>query len=145
MHEPQIPHEPKVLVVDDEIEIVKAVSMRLRSAGYGVISARDGQMATQMALHEAPDLVILDIGMPCGDGHTVAQRLLAQAETMSTPIIFLTARDSEDDRRRAFQAGAIAYINKPFASQDLLAVVSRALAASKRMHSGVAVSKMAAL
>ncbi len=124
---------PKVLVADDEMEIVRAVTMRLRAAGYQVISARDGMEATQMAVCEAPDLVILDIGMPCGDGHTVAQRLQNNTRTMMTPIVFLTARTSEADRARAAEARPVGYLTKPFKSQELLDLVARALPATAQM------------
>jgi DNA-binding response OmpR family regulator len=117
----------KILVVDDEQEIVRALTMRLRAAGYQVISAHDGLVGTQMAITESPDLVILDIGMPCGDGHTVAQRLMNNKETRATPIIFLTARTSEIDRKKAKNVHAAGYLTKPFKSQDLLDTIADAL------------------
>jgi two-component system KDP operon response regulator KdpE len=123
--------QAKILVVDDEMEIVRAVTMRLRAAGYEVIAAHDGLMATQLAIREQPDLVILDIGMPCGDGHTVAQRLQNQMGTMSTPIIFLTARTAEADRKQAAEVRAAGYLTKPFKPEELLSTVSRALALGK--------------
>lgn len=119
--------KPKVLVVDDEQDIVRSVGMRLQSAGCEVISATDAVMATQLALREAPNLVILDIGMPCGNGHMIAERMRDNVKTMSIPIIFLTARTAEADREKACQAGAFAYLTKPFKSEELLAIVSQAL------------------
>jgi DNA-binding response OmpR family regulator len=119
--------QAKILVVDDEVEIVRAVTMRLRAAGYAVIVAHDGMMATQLAIRESPDLVIMDIGMPCGDGHVVGQRLLENMETMSTPIIYLTARTADVDRKTATANRAAGYLTKPFKAEDLLESVALAL------------------
>jgi len=121
----------KILVVDDEMEIVRAVTMRLKAAGYEVIAAHDGMMATQLAIRESPDLVIMDLGMPCGDGHIVMQRLLDNVETMSTPVIVLTARTADADRKQAAAHRAAGYLTKPFQATDLLQCVSRALAVGK--------------
>jgi DNA-binding response OmpR family regulator len=126
--------QAKILVVDDEQEIVRALTMRLRAAGYQVISANNGEAAVRLASKLSPDLVILDIGMPCGNGHAVARQLAENSETLDTPVIFLTARMSEEDRTRAFQAGAAAYLIKPFKPQDLLAAVARGLSGVKRLQ-----------
>ncbi len=95
----------KILVVDDEPDIVQAISMRLKSAGYTVISAMDGMQATNVALKETPDLIVLDIGMPAGSGHIVVQRLRDSIKTCHIPIIFLTARTAEQDFRQAIDGG----------------------------------------
>jgi DNA-binding response OmpR family regulator len=125
----------KILVVDDETEIVRAVSLRLKAAGYTVIAAHDGMMATQLAIHESPDLVIMDIGMPCGNGHVVMERLLNNVETESTPVIFLTARTGEADRNKALANQAAGYVTKPFNPNELLQTVSQALSA-RRLRAG---------
>jgi two-component system alkaline phosphatase synthesis response regulator PhoP len=117
----------KILVVDDETDIVRMVSLRLQSVGYEVIIASDGEAATQIAIHELPDLVILDIGIPCVDGHVVAQRLANHPDTLSIPILFLTARTSEVDKKRAAAVRSVGYLVKPFQSQQLLDAVSAAL------------------
>ena len=95
----------KVLVVDDEPEIVRAVSMRLMANGYEVITATDGNQATSIAMKERPKVIILDIGMPAGSGHVVAKRLRDSAITSSIPIIYLTARTDEKDFQKAFDLG----------------------------------------
>lgn len=118
----------KILVVDDETDIVRAVAMRLRASGYDVLTASDGIRATQLAVSESPDLVILDIGMPCGDGYMVAEFLSKNSKTMGPPIIFLTARTSIAEQDDAKEAGAFAYLTKPFKSGELLDTVTRALA-----------------
>jgi DNA-binding response OmpR family regulator len=112
----------KILVVDDEPEIVKTVSLRLKANGYTVVTACDGMQATSVALKESPDLIILDIGMPAGDGHLVAKRLRESAPR-SIPIIFLTAHTSKRDYEMAFDEGIAKYITKPFRPEELLAAV----------------------
>ena len=125
----------KVLVVDDEKDITRAIAKRLRFSGYQVSTAGDGDEALRLALDESPDVVIMDIGLPEQDGHQIAQHLFTMSETMSTPIIFLTARIAEEDRTRAYQLGAVAYLTKPFQSYELLSAVSRAAATSRQMRS----------
>ena len=119
--------QAKILVVDDEPEIVRALTMRLRAAGYEVIAANDGLIGTKMAIQEAPDLVLLDIGMPCGNGHTVAERMMKNVKTMTIPFVFVTACTSEEDRRKAADARAAGYLTKPFKTQELLDTVAHAL------------------
>ncbi len=117
----------KILVVDDEPDVIKALQLRLRGAGYDVVHATDGATATQTAIREQPDLIILDLGMPAGDGHTVAARLGMNTRTRAIPVIYLTARTSEEDRKKAMEAGAAAYVVKPFKANELLALVESVL------------------
>jgi len=117
----------RILVVDDEPDIVFLIKKRLTNAGYEVSVAMDGAGATRIAMQTCPDVVLLDIGMPCGDGHMVADRIRSNPNTCFTPIIYLTARTSDEDRERATAAGAFAYITKPFASDELLAQVRQAI------------------
>lgn len=118
----------KIMVVDDEIDIMRAVAIRLRASGYDVVTACDAISATHMAVREAPDLFILDIGMPGGNGFVVADRLSKNSKTMGTPFLFLTARTSPEDVATATRAGAFAYLTKPFKSEELLDIVAKALA-----------------
>jgi DNA-binding response OmpR family regulator len=113
----------RILVVDDDPELLEALRLRLRSGGYEVHTAGDGVQATRLARRERPDLVVLDIGMPGGDGHTVAQRLKGDPVTMFLPIIFLTARTNEIDFERARQNGVEKYLTKPFQVDELLLAV----------------------
>jgi two-component system, OmpR family, alkaline phosphatase synthesis response regulator PhoP len=115
----------KVLVVDDEPEIVQAVGMRLRARGYEVLSATDGVQATAMAVNQTPDVIILDIGMPAGNGHIVAGRLKENPKTSGIPVIFLTARTSERDYHRAFKEGVRKYITKPYVPEELMEAVEQ--------------------
>lgn len=113
----------KILIVDDEPDIVRTLSMRLKSAGYNVVTAMDAMQVTTVAIREEPDLVILDLGLPAGGGHAVAQRLRDSSKTCTIPIIVLTARTSVEDKETAFSAGVAKYITKPFKADDLLAAV----------------------
>lgn len=124
----------KIMVVDDEEDVVRALGMRLKSAGYEVITAMDGMSATQMAVKHQPDLILLDIGMPGGDGHTVAQRLKSNLKTLTVPIIYLTARANQEDMRKATDLGAAGYLLKPFKSERLLSLVERVLGESRHGH-----------
>jgi two-component system KDP operon response regulator KdpE len=117
----------KILIVDDEPDIIRALSLRLRNAGYDVVQASDGATATLLAVRESPDLILLDIGMPAGNGHTVLARLRKNIRTMTVPVIYLTARASEEDRKTALDAGAAGYLVKPYDSNELLAAVREAL------------------
>jgi len=124
----------KILVVDDEPDIVKTVSMRLKSSGYDVVTAMDGVQAVEVAMKERPDLIVLDIRMPQRDGHGVATRLRDSTETAFTPIIFLTASTTESDYQTAVGAGASKYITKPFAPEELVAAVEQLLQSGHKRY-----------
>ena len=126
----QVLPRAKVLIVDDEPDIVTSLTKRLRFAGYDTCSARDGMEATSVAIKMRPDVIVLDIGMPCGDGHTVADRIRSNTRTMFAQVNFLTARVSEVDRQKAMQAGAYGYLTKPFKSDELVQMIENALADS---------------
>jgi DNA-binding response OmpR family regulator len=117
----------RVLVVDDDTDLLKAINIRLRSAGYEVMSAQDGMTATHMAVKMLPDVIILDVGMPGGDGHLVGKRLRANPVTTAIPVIYLTARDSVSDRHKALDLGAQAFLVKPCNPQELLSTVARSV------------------
>jgi DNA-binding response OmpR family regulator len=117
----------KIMIVEDEMDIMRAVAMRLRASGYDVVTASDAISATHLAMREAPDLYILDIGMPGGSGLMVAERLATNGKTMGSPFFFLSARTSPEDIAHAKEVGAFAYLTKPFKSEDLLETVTNAL------------------
>jgi DNA-binding response OmpR family regulator len=117
----------KILVVDDERDIVKAVMIRLQANGYDVVTAFDGAQGVFMAHKEKPDLIILDIRMPAGDGFSVADRLKRSMNTFSIPIIFLTGSPEKNSEERARKVGARFYIKKPYDPEELLDAVKRAI------------------
>ncbi len=117
----------KILIVDDERDIVKVLMIRLQSNGYEVIAAFDGAQGVFMAHKEKPDLVILDIRMPAGDGFSVAERLRKSMHTFTIPIIFLTGSPEKSSEQKAQDLGARFYIKKPYDPEELLDAVKRAL------------------
>jgi len=110
-------HAGRVLVVDDEKSITELLTTALRYMGYEVTSAQDGAGALQQASVSAPDLVVLDVMLPDMDGFEVCRRLRADGDVV--PVIFLTARDAEDDRVTGFIRGGDDYVTKPFSLQEL--------------------------
>ena len=109
---------PRVLVVEDDEDIAQALQRSLRMEGYEVRTAADGQTALEQGRVFAPDLVILDLGLPRVDGLEVAKTLRAEDDV---PILILTARDALESRVEGLDAGADDYLVKPFERQELLA------------------------
>lgn len=109
----------KIMIVDDEPEIVRSLAMRLHSKGFLVVTAVDAYQATEVALKELPDLILLDLGLPAGDGHVVAKRLRNSYKTAHIPIIVLTARTSQEDRVLAEENEVNYFITKPFDIDEL--------------------------
>jgi two-component system response regulator/two-component system chemotaxis response regulator CheY len=122
---------PRILVVDDNAELRKGLSLQLRANGYDVLFAVDAISATATVVKQEPDLVILDLGLPCGDGFVVIERLQNNDRLARIPIIVLTARESEQNRERALQAGAAAFLQKPVEDGALLFAIQRALDAAR--------------
>ena len=110
----------KILVADDEPEIVKALHIRLKEAGYEVVVAFDVLQAIYQAHKEKPDLIILDIRMPAGDGIGVYERLRLSSETTTIPVIFITAYANDEIVKKVLELGAEGFIAKPFNIDKLL-------------------------
>lgn len=118
--------DPLVLLAEDDEDIRLLVRRRLEQAGLRVVAATTGAAAVALAAEHRPDVLLLDLGLPDGDGFEVCRRVLAEAEPQPA-VIFLTARDSTPDRVAGLEAGAVDYIVKPFQSAELLARVNAAL------------------
>ena len=114
----------KVLIVDDEPKIVRLVADYLEAAGFAVLTARSGDEALMRVRTDAPDLVVLDLGLPALDGLDVARAI---RRTGDVPIIMLTARDGETDRVIGLELGADDYVTKPFSPRELVARVRAVL------------------
>lgn len=110
--------KPRVLVIDDEVQIRRLLRVALEGAGYDVQEADAGQIGLQAAATLRPEVILLDLGLPDLDGFTVLKRL---REWSHTPVIVLTVRDSEEDKVNALDAGADDYVTKPFSAVELLA------------------------
>jgi DNA-binding response OmpR family regulator len=119
----------RVLVVDDEVDILDLLTELLGGAGYDVVCAPDGRAALRALYQSQPDLVVLDVAMPDLDGWQALERI---REMSDVPVLMLTARAAEDDKVRGLQAGANDYVTKPFGSRELLARVD----ALVRTHAG---------
>ncbi len=114
----------KILVVDDEREIVKLVRAYLEQSGFRVATAYDGQEALTVFRHEKPDLVVLDLNLPRVDGLDVCRTIRRESET---PVIMLTARVEEQDRLIGLELGADDYVVKPFSPREVVARVRTVL------------------
>jgi DNA-binding response OmpR family regulator len=110
----------KILIVDDEPDVIKMLGVRLKASGYEIISAQDGVQAVSIAHKEKPDMIILDIKMPAQDGYTVYENLKMAASTNLIPIIFLTALPPQEVEKKVKKLGADGYISKPFEAEDIL-------------------------
>ena len=114
----------KILIVDDEKNIVDIIAFNLKKEGYTVITAADGEEGVQKAMEENPDLILLDLMMPKMDGYEVCKKI---REKKNTPIIMLTAKSDERDELRGFDLGIDEYITKPFSPRILVARVEAVL------------------
>lgn len=128
----------RLLVVDDEPNLLRAVAACLRSEGYEVTTARSGAEALIQLAESVLDLIISDIRMPGMDGYTLVRRLRASSRTSLIPIIFLTAKDERADRIEGFRSGIDAYLTKPFEPDELLAVIAGILNRIQRTHAEIA-------
>jgi DNA-binding response OmpR family regulator len=130
-----------VLVVEDERKLRDLVRSYLERAGFTVLTTDSGAEAITMAMTSAPDLVILDLGLPDVPGETVARELRATSATGSTPILMLTAKSTEEDRIRGLELGADDYVTKPFSPRELVlrvqAILRRGGPDSKAATQGV--------
>lgn len=120
----------RILIVEDEIELVKAMQIRLEQAGYEVLSSNDGQDALEKAKRENPDLIILDLMLPKMDGYKVCRMLKFDQKYRKIPIIMFTARAQEADKKMGEEVGADAYITKPFDPGVLLDKIKKFLGGS---------------
>ena len=120
----------KILIIDDEINLVVLLESRLKMQGYEVITASDGQAGLEMAKKYKPDLIILDLMLPKMDGYTVCGLLKNDRRYAKIPIILFTARIQESDRQTGKEVGAEAYITKPFDPKVLMAKIEELLSKS---------------
>ncbi|MGC1306312.1 MAG: response regulator [Phormidesmis sp.] len=117
----------KILVVDDLLENLRLLSTLLVEAGYEVRRAPDGGMALSNVPRFQPDLILLDIMMPDMDGYEVCKQLKIDPKTKDIPVIFLSALDLTFDKVKAFEVGAVDFINKPFHPTEVMARVKNQL------------------
>lgn len=114
----------KLLVIDDEPEITQIIEAFLENAGHQVITENSSVMGIERAKELKPDLILLDIMMPNMDGYEICDELKKTDETSDIPVIFLTGKDSRDDKGRSFQVGGDMFVKKPFSCERLLEIVN---------------------
>lgn len=119
----------KILVADDEPNIVISLEYLMKREGYAVLVARDGQEALEMIERERPDLVLLDVMMPKKSGFEVCQAVRASEALQATKILMLTAKGRDTDQAKGLALGADAYLTKPFSTRELAHKVAEMLAA----------------
>jgi DNA-binding response OmpR family regulator len=117
----------KILIIDDDQHLLVGLSARLKANGYKVSSATDAISAITVARKEMPDLIILDLGLPAGDGFLVLERIRGLADLGETPVIVLSARDPADNKKRALDGGAVAFFQKPPDNHEFLAAIRQVL------------------
>lgn len=118
----------KILVVDDEHDIVKGLKIRLEAKGCEVVPAYTGTEAVEKAQKENPDVIVLDVMLPDFDGFEVCSQLKQNETTKLIPVIFLTAKEGNDQRWKGLTKGGIAYITKPFEFDSLWKVINDVIA-----------------
>ena len=122
---------PRILVADDDPVILRLLQVNFRLEGYEVETASHGEDALARAREFAPDLILLDVMMPGVDGWEVCRRLKADPATSAIPVIFLSARAQDEDRKRGHTLGVTEYVTKPFDPGRLVQTVRRVLDAAK--------------
>jgi two-component system, OmpR family, KDP operon response regulator KdpE len=117
----------KILIIDDDPHLLLGLTPRLTANSYSVVTAVDAISAVSVARKEVPDLIILDLGLPGGDGFLVLERIRNLAGLAATPVIVLSARNPVDNRKRSLDAGAVAFFQKPPDIHEFLSAIRQAL------------------
>jgi DNA-binding response OmpR family regulator len=117
----------KILIIDDDQPLLLGLTARLKANNYSVVTAADAISALTVARKELPDLIILDLGLPGGDGFLVLERMRSLADLAAIPVIVLSARDPDGNRKRSLDAGAVAFFQKPPDNHEFLNAIRQAL------------------
>jgi two-component system KDP operon response regulator KdpE len=120
-------NQADILIVDDDPDIRQALQIRLKASGYDVHCAEDGAGAISEARKHTPDLIVLDLGLPAGDGFVVLDILKTNLDLSSIPVIVLSGRDRRANEERVLNAGGRAFLQKPVQTNEFLAVVRHTL------------------
>lgn len=113
----------RVLLVEDELNIVESLQFLLKRAGFEVAVETDGRRGLETVLRHTPDVLILDVMLPSMDGYEVLRQMRADQRGQSVPVLMLTAKGQREDREAALEMGADLFITKPFANTEFLAAV----------------------
>jgi DNA-binding response OmpR family regulator len=117
----------KILIIEDDADLRRALNVRLRASEYETAFASDAVMALSIAKKEAPDLILLDLGLPGGGGFSVLERMRNIPTLACTPVIVVSASDPKTNEKRALDAGAQAFFQKPVDNNQLMKAIQRAL------------------
>lgn len=128
----------RLLVVDDEPNLLRAVAACLYGEEYEVVTARSAEQALVRIAQAMPDVIVSDVRMPGLDGYGLLRHLRGSRRTALIPVVFLTAKDQCGDRIEGFRAGVDAYVTKPFEPDELLAIIGGILARVRRTHTEIA-------
>ena len=128
----------RLLIVDDEPNLLRAVDAVLRGAGFETSTARNGREALLSVAQRMPDLIVSDIRMPGMDGYALARRLRSVPNYALIPIVFLSAKDERQDRIEGFRSGVDVYLTKPFEPDELVAVINNLLQRVEQTHAAIA-------
>jgi DNA-binding response OmpR family regulator len=123
------PERKRILIVEDDEKVAKALALRIQAAGFDTSVATDGLSGVRCAVESQPDAVVLDISLPAGDGFSVAERIRANVAA-PVPLIFLTASKRQEFRQRARELGAAGFFEKPYQPAALLAAINQATRAT---------------
>ena len=123
--------KPRILIVDDEPDLVAVLRMGLQMEGFTVLEAADGEEGLKRAQQERPDLMLLDLMLPRMDGYQVCRSLKCDARYRGLPIFILSARPGERDKRLALEVGADLFIGKPYDLKDLVAKIRHRLGGAR--------------
>ncbi len=117
----------KIVIAEDERDIRELVTFTLQFAGHEVVATSNGEEAVEAVQRERPDLVIMDVRMPRMTGYEASRRLKSMPETKDIPVVFLSAKGQDAEVQEGYEAGAVAYILKPFSPDALIQQVSQIL------------------
>lgn len=124
--------EASILLVDDQLANLKVLLSLLQSNGYRVLVADSGERALTILDNTLPDLILLDIMMPGMDGFETCRKIKSKSQTVSIPVIFMTALDSNEDKVTGFEVGGVDYVTKPFQQTEVLARIKTHIALRMR-------------
>jgi DNA-binding response OmpR family regulator len=120
-------NDKKILIIDDDQHLLLGLTARLKHNGYGVITSMDAVSAISVARRALPDLIVLDLGLPAGDGFVVLERMKSLPDLATIPVIVLSARDPAQNRQRALDDGAVAFFQKPADNAEFLGAIRQVL------------------
>jgi CheY-like chemotaxis protein len=127
-----------VLLIDDDNVFLLTIGVRLKGMGYTVCTAKDAASAISVVRKTSPDVIVLDVSLPAGDGFLVAERLQNLITSATTPIIFVTASEKHGMRERAMKLGAVAFMAKPFDATTLADAIESAMSPTDAWQSQAA-------